>query len=140
MVPMRTLLAMAVVGAAAMAGCGGSDEKEPPPTVSGDQRSILSTLDALQAASRQDDARKICRELFTKSLAKSIADASERSCEREVHATLTMPDAQLAVGRGIKIEGSRATATVEEQDGKRSKLSFLKEGGRWRIERIEPLK
>jgi hypothetical protein len=140
MVPMRTLLAVAFVAAAAVAGCGGSDEKEQGPVVSDDQRSILGTLDALQAASRRDDAGKICKELFTESLAKSIADASEHSCEREVRDTLTDPDARLTVGRAIKIEGSRATATVREQNGKTSKLTFVKDGERWRIERMEPVK
>ena len=134
------LLTTAVV-AATVAGCGGSDEtKQPAPSVSGDQRGILATVDALQTASRRDDARRICTQLFTKRLATSIRESSKQSCEAEVHETLTSPDAQLSVARKIAVKGSRATATVHEQNGKVSTVSFVKDGDRWRIERVTPVK
>ena len=128
----------AVAAAAALAGCGGSDDDEQAPPVPSDQRAILDTIDKLQTASRQGDAGTICSDIFTDSLARSIRKASRRSCEKEVGETLTSPDAQFAVGRQIHIDGSQATATVRDQDGKTSTVYFLKTGDRWQIERIAP--
>ena len=135
----RLLVVVAVV--AALSACGESDDaKTPAPAVGGDERGILATVDALQAASRQDDARKICRELFTPALAKSIARASGHGCEAEVRKTLTSPDAALSVGRKIDVEGSHATATVHEQNGDTSTVGFVKDGSRWLIESVTPVK
>ena len=127
----------AVWPAAALGACGGSDDK-PAPNSSDDTRGILATVDALQTASRQRDARRICQELFTDALAKSIRDASEHTCEAEVRETLTSPDARLSVSRDVDVKGSHATATVREQNGKTSTVSFVKDGDRWRIERVTP--
>ena len=136
---MRILSVLAAVAAAAaLAGCGGSDEDEQAPPVSSDQRAILDTIDALQTASRQGDAATICSDIFTDSLARSIRKASRRSCEKEVGETLVSPDAQIAVGRQIDVDGSRATATVRDQSGNTSTVFLLKTGDYWRIERITP--
>ena len=137
---MHRALVAAVIAAAGLVGCGGSSEDtEQAPAVSSDERAILSTVDALQTASRRGDADAICDELFTETLAKSISDASKRSCAEEVRKTLTSPDAQISVARAIEVNGTRATATVREQDGKTSTLFLVKEEDRWRIDRIEPV-
>jgi hypothetical protein len=134
------LMAAAVAVAGALGACGGSDDAKPAPAASDDQRAILATIDALQTASRNDDAGRICNELFAPSLAKSIQRASKRGCEAEVRKTLTSPDAQLSVARKIDIKGSHATATIREQNGNASTVGFVKDGRRWRIERVTPVK
>jgi hypothetical protein len=132
-------LAVVLAAAAALAGCGGPDDVKHSPAVSNDQRAIFQAIDVLQTASREGDADKICNELFTKSLAKSIQKASKRTCQAEVRKTLTSPDAQLSAARNIDIKGSRATATVRERDGSSSTVDFVKEANRWRIQRIKPV-
>jgi hypothetical protein len=134
------VMATAMGVAIALAGCGGSGDTRRAPDLSNDTRAILATIDTLQAASRQDDARRICDDIFTASLAQSIHDASKHSCEAEVRDTLTSPDAQLSVSRKVDVKGSRATASVREQNGEMSTVSFVKVAERWRIERITPLK
>ena len=134
------LFVAVVTAAALLVGCGETDDAQQAPPASGEQRAILSTIDALQSASRQGDADKICNELFTEALAKAIRGASRRSCEKEVRATLTSPDAQISVQRQIDINGSRATAMVREQDGAASTIFLAKDGDRWRIQRINPVK
>lgn len=134
------LLVAAVTAAAVLGGCGEPDDAQQAPPASGEQRAILSTIDALQSASRQGNADKICNELFTETLAKSIRGASRRSCEKEIRATLTSPDAQISVQRQIDINGARATAMVREEDGAASTVLLVKDGGRWRIQRIIPVK
>jgi hypothetical protein len=137
---------LAIVAAiAAIAGCGGSDEKPatakaPSASVSGNQRSILATVDALQTASRKGDGQKVCADLFTPQLAKSVEAAAKRSCAQEVRRSMFTPDAELSVGRNIDVTGDRGTAVIQEQNGNVSKLSFVKQSGQWRIARVTPQK
>jgi hypothetical protein len=135
--------ALALVMAAAVAGCGGSDddaEEQEPPQISGDQRGILGTIDSLEAASRSGDADQICEELFTEGLVRSIRRASGHSCQAEVSDTLMSPDAQFSVSRNIEVNGPRAKATIREQNGDVSTIRLVKEGGSWRIEGVTPRK
>ena len=135
---LKIVVATTLAAAASFAGCGGSDKKDQAPTVSSEQRAVLGTIDALQAASRSGNARKICQEIFTPALADSIRQASKRSCEKEVSATLVTPDAELSVARQIDIRGPRATATVREQNGNTSKVFLVKQAGQWRIRGVQP--
>jgi hypothetical protein len=129
------------LAAITLTGCGGSDKgsaakPKTPATVSGDQRSILGTVDALQTASRKGDARSICADIFTAQLVHSIATAAKRSCVKEVTRTLVSPDAEISLGRDIQVTGARATATIRERNSNVSKLFLLKQDGRWRIDRV----
>jgi len=123
-----------------LTACGGSDEETPTkkaaPAVSGDQRGILGTVEALQTASRNDDGRGICADIFTAQLVRSIEKSAKRSCVKEVSDTLVSPDAAIAVGRDIKVTGLSATATISEQNDDVSKLFLLKQDGEWRIDRV----
>ena len=143
-IPARRVVtpALAVLAASIpLAGGGGSDEETPtkkaaPTTVSGDQRGILGTVEALQTASRTNDGQGICSELFTAQLVRSIETAAKRSCVKEVSDTLVSPDAAISVGRDIEVTGVRATATIREQNSNVSKLFLLKQDGEWRIDRV----
>jgi hypothetical protein len=135
-VPRLTGVLAALCAAAVVGGCGNSDDADQPPAVPSDQREILRTMDALQAASRSGDAKRICNDIFTESLATSIRRAAKRSCAAEVRETLVSPDMRLSVGANIKITGRHATAIVREQNGRTSRVSFVKQGSEWRIERI----
>ena len=131
-----------LVAVLALAGCGGSDDEPPSAqersTVSGDQRNVLATVDALQSASRDGDGKRVCDDLFSRALVQSVEAAAGQSCAREVRERLFSPDAAISVGRDIKVAGSRGTAVVHEQNGNVSKLSFVKQNARWRIDRVTP--
>ena len=135
--PALAVLAMSIP----LAGCGGSDPETPakqaaPTTVSGDQRGILGTVEALQKASRSGDGKGICTDIFTAQLVRSIETSAKRSCVKEVSDTLVSPDAAISVGRDIEVAGARATATIREQNSNVSKLFLLKQDGEWRIDRV----
>ena len=138
-----TLGLFALSIAAALAGCGGDGEqkpthRKPPPAIPTEQRGVLETVDSLQGASRRGDGERICREIFTPKLAKSVAAAAGRSCTKEVKAKLFSPKASLAVGQDIRIDGERAFASVVDQYGNVSKLSLLRQGRGWRIDAVKP--
>jgi hypothetical protein len=135
-----SLAALAAV--TALAACGSSETKSPPPDkasqpVTGDERGILGTVDALQSASRKGDGQAICRDLFTAQLVESVRTSAKRSCATEVRQRLFTPDAAIAVDRAIKVTGGQGTAVVREQNGNVSTLSLVKQsGGQWRIDRV----
>jgi hypothetical protein len=136
----RSLILIALI--APLSGCASSEEGSPshqnaPAAVSGDQRSVLATVDALEAASRHGDGDAICANLFTAKLAKSIGAAANRSCGEEVRERLFSPDAALAVNREIRVTGNRSSAIVREGNGNVSRLSFVKRNAVWRIAGIE---
>jgi hypothetical protein len=132
---------LVVMVVAALGGCGGSDDDgEKGPVVPSEERAILQTVADLETASRQGDARRICDEIFTKTLADSIENAADRSCSAEVRATLVSPNMRLSVGRNIDVNGARAIATVREKGGDTSKVFLRKHGSRWQIARITPAK
>jgi len=137
------LLILAVITAVAIAGCGGSDKRSSTgqarqQTVSGHQRGILGTIDAMQTASRTGDGRTICANLFTAHLVRSIEKSAQRSCAVEVRQKLFSPNAEISVDRQISVVGNQGTAIIREQNGNVSKLSLLQESGRWRIDRVTP--
>jgi hypothetical protein len=128
---------------ATLVGCGGDEddsrpEQRPSTTVSGEQRGILDTVDALQTASRNGDGEAICDDVFTPQLVQSIESAAKRSCGEEVREQLFTPNAEISLQRDIMVSGNQATATIREQNGNVSKLFLVKQGGQWRIDRLEP--
>lgn len=126
-----------LAAAALIAGCGGSDDKPAQNgTVQSDERGILGTVDLLQRASRTGDGRTICDQIFTAQLVRSIEAAANRSCPTEVRRSLFSKAATISVERGVKVDGATATAVIREQNGNVSTLSLLKQGGRWRINRV----
>src|SRR5215210_7256938 len=126
---------------AALAGCGGSSDEpssapKPSAAVSGEQRTILATVDALQVASRKGDGEGVCADLFTPALVKSVEASAKRSCAKEVRQRMFSRDAAISVSRNIEVAGNRGTAIVHEQNGNVSKLSMIKYNAHWRIDRV----
>ena len=131
------LASCAVVGGA----CGSEEAKKsspskPVPAIPAQQRGVLGAIDQLQAASHRGDGARICREIFTPKLARSVAAAARKPCPKEVTGRLFPPRRTLAVGQNIRVSGNGAVAEVMDQKGQRATLSLVKDRGRWRIDRI----
>src|SRR5436190_1727707 len=108
----RALPSLVVIIAVAIAGCGGSQTHAPasqthPDLVSGNQRGILGTLDALQTASRTGDGRNICGHLFTANLVRSVEKSAKRSCATEVRRNLFARNTEISVSRQINVAGNQ---------------------------------
>jgi hypothetical protein len=132
--------------ALAAAGCGGSDKPastQPstttqPLSLEGDQRGVLETIDALQTAAGEDESAKICADLFTAKLRRSIEAASKRSCASEVRTRLFDPKTSISVQRDFQVDGAKATAVIRDQSGRSSTLHLVRQGDVWRIDRLTP--
>ena len=132
-----------VTAVAAFAGCGGSEPTTPAATkpaspITGSERGVLATVDALQSASRKGDGRAVCVDLFTPQLVKSVEASAKRSCAKEVRQRMFAPDAAISVGRDIKVAGDRGSVVVREQNGNVSKLSLVRQSAQWRIDSVTP--
>jgi hypothetical protein len=138
----KTRLVLLALGGV-FAGCGSSNNSPAgstaaAPTANSDQRRILATVDALQAASHKGDGESICGHLFTASLVRSIERASKRSCPQEVRQHLFSRNEEISVSRDIRVSAAGASAVIREQNGNVSTLFFVKQGSGWRITRVTP--
>jgi hypothetical protein len=139
--PARQALAFSlawVLTCAALGACG--DEQQPEggnaKRYSGEQKRVAEVVDELQAASRDGDAARICDELFTDKLAGVISvRASGKPCEEPVRKQQLAENASIRV-LAIRLHGAAASAHVREQNGNRTTLELVKQGGDWRIDSI----
>jgi hypothetical protein len=132
-----------VTAVAAFAGCGSPEQGAPAApnasqAITGSERGILATVDALQSASRKGDGRAVCVDLFTPQLVKSVEASAKRTCAKEVRRRMFAPDAEISVGRDIKVTGDRGSAVVREQNGNVSRLSLVRQSAQWRIDGVIP--
>ena len=127
--------ALAVLtSAAALAGCGGSEASSPAQqakaaaSVSNQQRGIIGTVDALQAASRKGDGQRICADIFTVHLVHSIETAAKHSCATEVEDRLFTRKTEISVGRDIQVSGARGSAVDPRAERQRLQAHVAQEG------------
>lgn len=134
----RRTLAVVASLTLALASCGDSNA-EGPSAVGIAKAEIAKVVGQLQAASVAGDGTQICNDIFTPKLADSVtAAASSGSCATEVKANLFSPRTTLKVQDVEVTDGSNAVATVEEENGKLSKVFFARQSGIWRIRSVQP--
>lgn len=128
------------------AGCGDSEQPastqttstQPQLSLAGGERGVLATIDELQRASTEGKSRKVCQELFTARLRRSIEAASKRACATEVRTRLFDSKTSLSVQRNIQVDGTKAKAVIRDQDGRTWTLALVRQGDAWRIDRLSP--
>ena len=126
-----------VLALVALAGCGGGSRGGGQGGAK-DEDAVRSVVAHLQAASRAGDGNQICNRIFTPKLADSVTSASKSgSCAKEVKKNLFSPQVRIVVEDVEVADPANATATVKEKTGKTSKVSFVKQGGEWRIRSVQ---
>jgi hypothetical protein len=122
------LVAVVVAGVLVVRNGGGSSDED----------AVKQVMSDLESASREGDAARICKDIFTPKLAASISRASDAgSCAGEVKSQL-FSDAQIAVESVEVSDDSNATATVEEGNGNVSRVHLVKQDDQWRIRSVTP--
>jgi ABC-type oligopeptide transport system substrate-binding subunit len=135
--PSTALLAVALAAAALAAGCA------PQTTTSsnsvskfrGDQRAAAQTVEDLQAAADDSNETKICSQVLAKALADRLA-AANHGCPAAVNEAIKDADSTDMTVEAVRVTGTRATARVKFETGKkdrRANIALVREGGRWRI-------
>ena len=131
---MRALaLTLAIVLAAAVAGCGATAGSGNSATkFSGAQRDVAQTIEDLQNAGQKTDEAKICNDLLAQALRAKLGN-----CQTVVKAALKDTDSFDLTVDSVTINGASATAQVRADRGKapdqRDTIQLVREGGRWRI-------
>ncbi|MGH2941962.1 MAG: hypothetical protein ACRDLN_04220 [Solirubrobacteraceae bacterium] len=129
---------LAICGALAVGGCGDSDDDTTgrPAAVETSVRAVLSDL---QAAAVAGDGKRICTEIFTPKLAKSVTtSAKSGSCAEEVRRNLFSPTTRLTVQGVTVADDANANAKVKEASGAVSTVFLVRQSGRWRIRSVQP--
>ena len=126
---MRTTVCLLTVSFAcvALASCGGSSG-----TTVTDNVGVRRTIGTLTDAARAGDGKKICDQIFTPLLKKSVATAAKRPCAVEVKQKLFAKNAEFNVA-DVSVQGNQATARVTDQFHKTSVISLVRVNGDWRI-------
>jgi len=129
----RSLAVLLVVPA--LAGCGASSSSNNAKDFKGDQKAVAQTIDDFSSAVRNNDEKKICTDLLSRSLVTRL-DATAQKCTGAVADQLDAAgDTKLDV-KTIGVTGTRATATVVSKvDGhdRTQTLSLVNENGGWRL-------
>jgi hypothetical protein len=136
---MRRALAL-VLSALVLAACGGDQAAK-------DEAAVRDTAKALYDALADKDGGKVC-DLLTASQRKAVAKGGGRddsTCEQVMGLALTfvagkgLEDADQAKVTKVKVDGDRATATVDFK-GRPGVLGLAREDGEWRISAFNPQK
>jgi hypothetical protein len=132
----RSLLALPVVAALMVAGCGAQQGSEDTSDrFRGQQRLVANTVEDLQSAAEDSDEGKICRDLLARALADRLARAAG-GCQGTVAAALDDTDTNELDVRSVQISGERATARVRLETGDRdrvARVTLVRERNGWRI-------
>jgi hypothetical protein len=131
------MLAAAAVAAAGCGGGGGGDKTGPnAKKFTGDKRDVAQVVDDLVDDAHAGDAKAICTQIFTSALAAAIGQRNKTTCETAVKKQLVTPDERIAV-TAISVKAPQAQAIVQEQNGNKTRLQFLKLNGRWQINALQ---
>lgn len=135
---MRTTLRLgAATGCLLLIGaCGGGDEGPNAKRFEDQQKDVAAVIDDLQSAARAGDAKRICEDVFTKDLAKTIKTETGVACTKRVEQQLVDEKAKYTA-KGVRLDGKKkAVVNVTDAGGTQSVLYMTKAGDDWRIAQI----
>ena len=132
-IPVCILLAMTIP---LLSGCGGNSAAvSTPSNLKGEQLKIAATIESLQQASEGVQGKKLCSELFAKSLVREVESGGAK-CASKVDKSLRDADDFTVDVLSIKVSGKTAKAQVRrkgDQSAPVSTFNFAKQDGKWRL-------
>jgi hypothetical protein len=135
--------AVLLITAFGVAGCG-AENSDSAKKFTGDQQQVAQVIEDLEKAAvkaRTPDGKKICTELITDQLAKTISSQHpDKNCDQQIKDSL---DDRAAAGGvatleviKVTIAGNKAVASVKAKagnDDETSDYALVKSGNSWRI-------
>lgn len=128
-------LALVLMGAALVA-CGATEE-DPVDAFSGEERRVAEVVQELGVAAQDTDAAQICSDVLTTQLADRLK-AGTRTCTQEVEDALGDADEFTLTPEEVVVNGTSATARVEDSDGRVRTVDLVRQGADWRVAAIRP--
>lgn len=138
------VLSCLAAAALAVGGCA-SPAKDSAKNFSGEQKAVATAVEDFQDAAQKSDEDKICKDLITPALAKTIESAKSgngskvgANCADRLHDSLRDADNFEIQVKKVVVSGTSATATVHSQGGHddfTEQIQLQKTGTpvRWRI-------
>jgi hypothetical protein len=135
----RPLLAAALAGLVALAGCGTTSDSAGD--FKGEQHDVAQAVEDFQDAAQKGDEDKICNDLLAQQLVQAIKTANKASggCPSALHQSLRDVDGFDLTVQKVTVTGTTATARVKNTgSGGRKEvttMSLVKEGSppKWHI-------
>jgi hypothetical protein len=123
------LVSLVLAAAVALAGCAGANTSAR--NFKGTERDVADAIADFQSAGQRKDRTKICTELLTVELARSLR-APGTSCEDEIDDALADADDYDLNIKAVNVTGASATAQVENAD-RTFTMRLQRIGAAWRI-------
>lgn len=132
-------LVAALSAGALMVACGDDDDdvNSNADDYSGQEAEVAQLVDDFANAGRDGDGDRVCDEIFSDELAKSVERAAGQSCPSEVEDNLREGEYELQVDT-LEVNGDTATVAATDQEDRKSVFHIEKVGSEWRITRVTP--
>lgn len=121
----------------ALLGACGTAQESSVDEFSGEERRVAQVLADVSAAAGDADAARICSAQLTPQLGDRLK-AGSRTCTRELEDALADADDYTLTTRDVAIDGTSATARVEDAQGRPRTVDLVRQGADWRIAAIRP--
>jgi hypothetical protein len=128
----RVLLAVPLVLAALVAGCGSGPSSASD--FEGEEKEVAELVEKLETAGESRDAKTICTEIVAKELSDQITAAGS-SCDAEMEKAIEDAEDFTLDVEEVTITGDTATARVKGRDRGEDQVrtfEFEREGSGWR--------
>jgi hypothetical protein len=131
-VPASRILALLLVAAGFVTGCGSSGSNSAT-NFSGVKNDVAGTVEDLESAARKSDQGQICTNLLASSLIGTLRSTG-KSCDSAVSDALDDADTFDMTVKSVSVSGTTATAVVKSKEkSTEDTFKLVKEGGRWKI-------
>ena len=135
----RIVYALALSATVVAIGCGGDDDdvNNNADNYEGTEAEVAQVIDDLGNAGRDGDGTKICEDIFTADLVKSIERGAGQSCESEVDDNLEQDEYELEID-SLEVDGDSATVGTTDQKDRSALLRLQRIDGAWRVVSFSP--
>ena len=130
---MQRLVVLALLLAAALAGCGGTGG-DSAADFSGAEQDVARVVEDLEEAGQEEDPRRICQALLASELVQRIEDAGG-DCVKAIDKALDEADTFALTVESVRVTGTTARARVETglDEETVEVIELEREGNAWRI-------
>jgi hypothetical protein len=126
--------AVLVVMIATTAGCGGGGSDTPKGRTGPNTEGVLLTV---LNYGRASSAKEVCP-LLSADFRKRTGGGDPSKCGTLGQKSLCPCQSQSLATNSISVEGDTATSSVTRQNGTTLKITLVREGADWKIDRIDP--
>jgi hypothetical protein len=117
-----------------LVGCGAGTESSTE-AFSGEDKRVAQVIEDLQTAGANGEAEEICSRILSAQLVDRLGSGGA-SCAQELDDALAdADDFELDVEK-VEVNGTRATATVSDSDGRAKAVQLVRERDGWRVSEL----